>query len=351
MEASPDDSEARSSADLVRAAKSVRERDLDNFLIEELSGSREFRRWLLARIKACFEVPSHSEFAVGKNPKRDVAVGQTDLSWAFLDASKEQVALLLIESKVADGFQFEQPERYRLEVEAARSRLGTRRAAAIVITPKNNRGVLDHPHFDATIRIEDIVEHLRARISVELARDHGAAAEELRARLEARIGLLEALAGKRPYGNWSPNPIPERVDFMEQYCRLAAKLAPGLKVTNSTGGKQATSALFTGLRTPGVKAPNIRHDFGKTQRVSIVFPNAEAAKSRLVASGLLPKGAALDVTPSGSLLVRLNCKHITPMGARFNEQRGAVEEGIQKVLQLEAWTAENATELAKLIGH
>jgi hypothetical protein len=49
-----------------RTRESVRERDLDNFLIEELSASSTFRRWLLERLSSTFEVPQHAEIAVGK---------------------------------------------------------------------------------------------------------------------------------------------------------------------------------------------------------------------------------------------------------------------------------------------
>jgi hypothetical protein len=332
-------------------SKSLRERDLDNFLLEELQSSKAFLQWFLDRLGNRFAVPHYSSVEVGKNPKRDVTTGQTDLSVAFFDPSRTLLSIVLIESKVADGFQPSQPERYRSEVDAALEQLGPRRAAAVVVAPKANHAVLDHPCFDATIHIEQIVDHLQDRLATELECDRGAAINELRRRLRSRIGLLEALAGKRAYGNWTPSPVQERVDFMAQYRRIAAELAPHLKPTTSTGGKKATSVLFGGLSVPGIAVKNIRHDFGATQCVSLVLANAAPAKSRITASGLLPNSAILDATKSGSLLVRLASPPIRePSGDLFEAQRSAVEEGIRIALRLERWAAENANALAKLIS-
>jgi len=246
---------------------SARERDLDNFLLEELSASKNFRAWLFSRLARFLDVPPHSRLVVARNPKREIAVGQTDLSVACLDQDGNQAALLLIESKVALGFQPGQPDRYKLEVEAARSRLGQRHAAAIVVAPRSNHQVLDNAHFDGTILIEDIIDHLNKRIASDLI-GTGALAVELKARVEKKIELLEYLAGKRAQSNWSPNPIPERLNFMELYRQHALETAPRLKATQSSGNGKATSVLFTGLQVPGLDCKNIRHDFGEAHRVS-----------------------------------------------------------------------------------
>lgn len=306
---------------------SARERDLDNFLLEEISASKEFRAWLFSRLSSSFEVPTHSKVIVGKNPKREVASGQTDLSVACLDQAGGQVALLLIESKVATGLQPDQPDRYKLEVEAARKRLGHRRAAAIVVAPQSHRQVLDHPNFNDAVHLEEIVAHLRGRIASELLAPN-AFAMELKGRLEKRIELLEYLAGKRAQSSWSPNPIPERLDFMKLYSDLAREIAPQLRATQSSGASQATTVLFTGLQVPGLNCENIRHDFGKTHRVSLVFRGAAAAKPRILAARILPSAAQIDTTKAGSLLIRISTPPLNPKASEFANQRTAIEQCI-----------------------
>jgi hypothetical protein len=210
-----------------------------------------------------------------------------------------------------------------------------------------NQGVLNNSFFDASIRIEEIVDHLKARIRSEFSGSQ-AVEIELKARLESKVELLEILAGKRARGDWSPNPVAERVDFMSLYWRLAADVAPGLKATSSTGSRQSTTILFTGLHTPGVNCSNIRHDFGKKHYVTLVIPRAATSRGTLAASGLLPKGALLDAAPSGNLLVRLAAKPIVPSADRFERQREIIKENVRRVLELEAWARTHATDLSKI---
>lgn len=330
------------------AITSARERDLDNFLLEEIHASKKFRTWLLSRLQDKFAAPSYHNIVVGKNPKREVAIGQTDLSAAFLDKEGRQVSLLLIESKVASGFQPEQPERYKFEVEAARQRLGQRHAAAVVIAPKANWQVLDHVDFDATILLEEIVEHLRSRVESE--RDgQSETVLELRARLEKKIELLEYLAGKRARSSWSASPVPERLDFMELYRKLALEIAPGLVATASSGGKKSASVLFTGLQVPGLDCKNIRHDFGSSHRVSLVIGGAAAVKARIQASGLLPTGASVDTTGAGALLIRLPTPRLSPTADLFATQRPVIQGCIERVLELQAWAHKHAEQVGNLM--
>jgi hypothetical protein len=334
-----------------RDPRSIRERDLDNFMLEELQASTSFRTWFLSHLSHCFEAPPGHDVRAGKNPKREIENGQTDLSLAFIDADGEQAALVLIENKVASGYQLGQPERYAAERAAARARLGFRRAAAVVVAPASNQTVLAEASFDARIRLEDIVDHLRGRANGELARASDPASVELRERLLARIGLLEALAGKRAYGSWSPNPVPERLGFIEKYRQLAMKLAPHLTPgKKNSGSKGGTSILFSGVSIPGLPIGKIRHDFKATPCVSIEFKRSGAAEAALRKSGLLLPGATMDVTSAGTLMVRLPTRGLVVDDARFEEQQGAIEEAVGKALALENWARENAAALLEIIG-
>lgn len=333
-----------------RSEKGVRERDLDNFLLEELDASPAFRDWFVGMLGDRFEVPPHDDVVVGKNPQREATNGQTDLRLAFVDPDGEMVGAILVESKVADGFQPEQPERYAQEVEVLLECLGDHRAAAVVVAPRANIRVADHPCFDATIRLEEIVQHLRRRLDDDLSEVNGPLGVELRRRTMARIGLLEALAGKRSYGTWTPNPVPERLGFMRQYRRFAEQIAVGFRVTASSGGRKAGTGIYSGRPIPGLPRIQLRHDFGKSQFASIALRNAGHAEAGLLASGLLPDGATTEINKkSGTLMVRLPTPPIDPTDERFDEQLAQIETGVQAILRLHEWASENATSLATLL--
>jgi hypothetical protein len=329
-------------------AISARERDLDNFLVEELRASPVFRKWFFERLKHCIDLPPYTTAKVGKNPDREAAGGQTDLSCSLRDETGAELVHVLIEDKIALGFQPSQPERYGQEVLAARQRLGNRRAAAVLIAPDSNKAVLDNPCFDLSIRLEEIIFYLRERQEA-LSRADNPIAEELCGRLSARIDLLDALSKKRSYsGDWTPNPIPERVDFIAQYRALASELAPQFNTTNSSGGWKAKTILFTVPRIRGLPIRNIRHDF--RYGVSLVLPRTAGAKVAIERSGLLPSTAITDNTNAGTLLIRLATVPLDPIGERFQDQRAAVETGIRSAMQLYEWASGNARQLAAVIA-
>jgi hypothetical protein len=326
--------------------KSARERDLDNFLLEELRASECFRNWFLEHLTEYIDIPQFSSVKVRKNPQREIAPGQTDLSFALRDEQGIILVLIFIESKVAGGFEQDQPERYRDEVEAVRLRLGRRNAAAVLVAPESNKAVLAHRCFDVSIRLETIIDHLRARLD-RWSGDNPIAVE-LRERLAARIELLEALAGKRRYNsNWTPNPIPERVDFFEQYRALATRLAPHFKTTVSSGGQKSKTMLFTVPSIPGLRIRNIRHDFRSS--VSLVIPNARGAKRPIQEAEILPTGAIAETTHNGTLLIRLRTPSIDPSGDLFQPQRAVIERSIQSAIELYAWAKDKADHLAQII--
>jgi hypothetical protein len=253
---------------------------------------------------------------------------------------------VLIESKVSRGFEPDQPERYAEEIEALRESIGRRCAAAVLVAPQTNKAVLDHPCFDASIRLERIMEHLRARIPTLDAEDP--LASELRKRLEARIELLDALVRKRSYnGDWTPNPIPERLDFFEQYRSLAARLAPEFKPVISTGGPKAMTAHFTVPSISGLVIKEIRHNF--RSGVSLELPKAGRAERRLREAGLLPQGVTAESTDKGTLMVRRSRPRLDPAGNRFEAQRHSIESSIRTAIELYRWASERAADLAAII--
>jgi transcriptional regulator with XRE-family HTH domain len=329
-----------------RTPNSVRERDLDNFLLEELRASPSFRDWFLEQLTHCLDVPSYADVKVGKNPAREVASGQTDIYLDLFDQDGHRLSRVLIESKVAGGFQPNQPERYAEEIKAARMSIGHRCAAAVLIASQTNKVVFDHPCFDVSIRLEAVRDHLQARIPTLDASNPLAA--ELRERLKARAGLLDALAGKQNYnGSWTPNPIPGRLDFFEQYRALAARLAPNFRPTGSSGGWKAQTILFTVPQISGLNVKNIRHNF--RSGVSLVLSKAAMAERQIIEAGILPPGAMMKSTHTGTLLIRLRTPTINPSGNLFEAQREAIETGIQTAIDLYAWADNRADDLAPMI--
>jgi hypothetical protein len=336
--------------EVARAAGiSARERDLDNFLIEELQASVQFCEWFLTHLRNCLDVSGYATAKIGKNPKREVTGGQTDLSFVLSDSAGMEIVHVLIEDKVTRGFEPDQPERYAQEVEAARERLGQRRAAAVLVAPSANTAVLDNPCFDVSIRLEEIVDHLRGRRD-RLARASDPLSAELAARLAARIDLLNALIQKRNYnGDWTPNPVPERLDFNAQYRELASRLAPRFKLRPSSGGPKDKTRRFEVPTIPGLPITEIRHNCRSD--VALVLSNAAGAKPKLDRSGLLPANAETDANvKSGTLLIRLKTEPLDPTGDRFLEQAEAVEAGIRAAIQLHDWARDNAVKLREVIA-
>lgn len=168
----------------------VRERDLDNFLVEELHSSPGFRDWLLGRLEG-FDPPGGCEVRLQKSPTRLQDARQTDVQVGWFDGSGEIQARVLIESKVTADFQPGQVEAYAAETAAARAAHGPSRASSLLVAPEARLRTLSGAmSFDGRVSIEEIAEALEARRDGELP-------AEIDARLSIRIQLLEALSGRR----------------------------------------------------------------------------------------------------------------------------------------------------------
>ena len=329
--------------------RSVRERDLDNFMIEELTASPSFREWLLQRLQNYIDVPVYSRATAGKNPNREAVSGQTDLGFVLWDDAGNEMVHILIEDKVALGFQPNQPERYAEEVAAARRRLGNRRAAAVLVAPSSNKAVLDNPNFDLSVRLEDIIAHLRQRRD-DLSGIDNSLSEELHGRLSARIDLLDALSKKRGYnGNWTLtySRTPRLHGSVPCTCSAAGTALQDDGLLRWTEGKDNP---FHRSPIPGLSLRNIRHDF--RGQVSLVLPRAGSAKRNLEQSGFLRMltGAAIDVSKRDTLLIRLPSVPLDPMGEHFQQQIIEVEESIKAAIRLYDWAKSNAAALARVIG-
>lgn len=324
----------------------VRERDLDNFLVEELQASTAFRDWLLARLPDAFEPPAEYEVRLQKSPARLQDARQTDVQIGWFDPSGALAACVLIESKVTADFQPGQAESYLAEVTAARGALGPNRATSLLVAPAARLATLrSASFFDASVSIEDIADALADRRADGLA-------EELDSRLSVRVQLLEALCGRGNTSTWIGNTVPEKRDFAKAYAALALQRLPGLRVSASTDGRQAITRLFTGLTLPGLPVPRLRHEYGQKVAVKWVnaqFPGLVDKVPDVRASGLLA-GSPYSAEPAeGSLAIRVPTPGIDPEQS-FASQRHAVIEGLDAMGALVAWLEANAGGLAAVLA-
>ncbi len=216
----------------------VRERDLDHFLIEELHADAALRMWMLAKVAHAFDVPRDPAPIVRKSGRRVVDGRQTDVVMDWLMPDGTPFASVLIENKVTDGLQDGQAESYGAEIAALRTRFGSRSAASILVVPRANSLSRGDAHFDVTIAIEEIAERLRARLASPDMHP------ELRARLDVRIEMLDALCGKRQGSRWVPATLASRRTFADAYVEIARHIVPDLTVTASTDGPKATTRFF-----------------------------------------------------------------------------------------------------------
>ncbi|HEX5185034.1 MAG TPA: hypothetical protein VFW19_17990 [Allosphingosinicella sp.] len=323
----------------------VRERDLDNFLIEELHSSEPFRDWLLAHLGERFSVPSGCELKLHKSPPRYQDARQTDVRIGWFDASGNLRACVLIESKVTADFQPGQSEAYLQEVAVAARELGRERVASLLVAPASKLASLPEAElFDARVSIEAMAEALRERRGDQLP-------IEIDARLAIRIDLLEALCGKRSAGGWIGSTVPEKRDFAQQYAALAAEMLPQLRVRPSSDGPKALTRSFEGLTLPDLPACQLRHEFGTggtVKYVNALFSGCAHLSPAIAASPLLAGSKYHAVPANKSLAIRIETPGIDPT-ASFASQYEAVVAGLGAVGALSEWLRANQAELASLL--
>lgn len=324
----------------------VRERDLDNFLVEEIYASSRFLDWIVDQLHQRFVAPSSLKVQLQKSPPREADRRQTDVRVGWFDENATMHACILIESKVTADFQAGQAEAYASELAALRGRLGPECAAAILIAPSAKFGSLTHYGcFDAEIGIEDIIEFLRERTEEDNT-------SEIGRRREMRIQLLEALCGKRPASGWVGATIAEKRDFADSYVLLASEILPGLSVRPSTDGPKATTRIFGGLEIDGLPKLSLRHEFGASpgyKYANVLFQGMGSYISALRSSGLL-SGTQYTAEEAGkSLAVRVAIPAVDPTRP-FSEERAAVESGLLAIRDLVSWLRAAAPMLAELLS-
>lgn len=322
----------------------VRERDLDNFLIEELHASLAFRDWFIGHVEG-FAEPKGYVVRLRKSPPREQDRRQTDLWIGWFDEQDKMQACLLIESKVTANFQVGQANAYAQEVVSLRERVDGP-VASVLVAPAARLSALMHDGaFAAEVSLESIIDFLEARRENDLE-------PELERRLEARIDLLLALCGKRSSSGWVGRTIAEKRDFAEAYVALAAEIVPQLSVRPSSDGPQAITRIFQGLDLPGLPRPMLRHEFGSGSgmKYANVLFDKSVERLELVRRSALLQQTPYTIEPAGkSLAIRVATPSVDPRKA-FAEEEPKVREGLTAIAALVRWLQAHHSSLQQLLG-
>lgn len=324
----------------------VRERDLDNFLIEELHASPPFREWLLAQLVGVFDEPSLCEVRLQKSPPRIQDNRQTDVRIGWFADDGTLRACVLIESKVTADFQEGQATAYAAEAAAHRSALGTRAVATALVAPETRMRTLSHDGaFDREISIESIISALEDRLRGELP-------DEIASRISVRIDLLEALCGRKRVSQWTPVTIETKRDFAEAYVALAREVVSDLHVRPSTDGPKAITRIFEGLNLePEFPSIKLRHEFGSnvaTKYANVQLPGLSHKVQALQSSKVFAGTPYYAAEAGKALAIRVDTPGIDPT-LPFERERDKVAVGLEAVRDLAAWMIRNRGEIAELI--
>jgi len=324
----------------------VRERDLDNFLVEEIYASPRFLDWIVDRLQQRFIAPPSLKVQLQKSPPREADRRQTDVRIGWFDEDATMRACVLIESKITADFQAGQAEAYASELAALRLRLGPSGAAAVLMAPSAKIRSLTHDGcFDAEIAIEDIIHFLCERTQEDINPEVGR-------RLEMRIQLLEALCGKRSASGWVGATIAEKRDFADLYVSLASEIVPDLVVRPSTDGPKAITRIFEGLEIDGLPKLSIRHEFGAPpgwKYANVLFKGMAARTVVLRSSGLLSGTRYTAVEAGKSLAIRIPTPAVDPTRP-FSEERAAVESGLWALSELVSWLRAASPKLLEVLN-
>lgn len=332
--------------------ESVRERDLDHLLLEELHASEPFRLWLLSRIGG-FHPRDPSAISVTRSERRESDAREIDLRVDFLDDNQKSFARLLIENKVTADFQFGQAESYGREVARLRHELGVENAAAILVAPSSFAKREGVGCFDAVVTLDEILDWLRGRLA--------SVAEpiELRRRLEVKLSLMERIAGKTSYSEWRAVTIPEKRDFSAHYRSLLSEFSPGFEVSPSSDGPKAITKLFQQfpMKSAFGFEVRLRHEFGAPGRdtkkyVNLQFPGkADRLEALRDEIGLLPDDRSIYlVKAGGALAVRIDTPTIDPRGEHFESQRSKLLAAIEAMKRLISWLQQNQLTIERLLS-
>lgn len=196
--------------------KSVRERDIDYLLLEELTVSAEFREWFVGELAR--PPGSVVKFLGAWHSVSDAELGESDVELGLLVAEETRL-LVMVENKVDAPFQDEQLQRYRRRGEKATSNEWDEFRTCLFAPERYLAHVERAEEVDGTI-------------TYEAAREWFVERESDRAAFKAAM-LSEGIDQNRR--GYDAEPDEDVTELHRRYWRIARDRAPELGVKRPDG--------------------------------------------------------------------------------------------------------------------
>jgi len=192
----------------------VSERDIDLLLLEEFTASHAFARWFLEKVLV--NAPANLKVARAQHSVTQ-SVGESDLLIAFSD-KRGGTHYLLIENKIAAGFQPRQAARYQERGRKDQAKGLCKTFTTVLVAPAVYLGTTTSRRgFGAVLRYEDILAWFAGQ-------------RTLGPRATYKQALLGSAINKARFG-YQPVEDAPVTDFWQSYWRLALEVAPELEMS------------------------------------------------------------------------------------------------------------------------
>ncbi|MFQ3242044.1 MAG: hypothetical protein ACI9JZ_001735 [Lentimonas sp.] len=215
------------------SVSSVSERDVDLLLLEEFVATASFGSWFVS--EACSNSP---QIGTCISAQRSVtqSSGESDLELIFIGADGSRL-LVMIENKIAAGFQPMQADRYRLRGAGYINRQECDSLLTILTAPQAYFGSTDSSKgFDGRVTYEAILKWFNSM-------------PEFGARQSYKATVLQAAIDKSSLG-YQPVEDAVATRFWKDYWELVRAHAPELRMPEP--GVKTAGATFIGLKPAGL---------------------------------------------------------------------------------------------------
>ena len=325
----------------------ISERDIDLILIEELNCSPNFQKWFLNRVKK--SVGNNVWSGISKieafhsTGRRENSIGETDVEIHLTDKLNNRI-ILLVENKIDAGFQDNQPNRYRSEVEKILQKGAAEYCHTVLLAPEDYLiSVQGVSFFDTSISYNEIIRYFNSRAK-RLSKSN----MELSKRYEHRKDMLIQAVEKQRRG-YVPETDKAVTAFWAAYYEYAKEHAPSLKL-DRPGPKPSQSDFIFFKRAIGRIYPlpklTIKH---KLSHALVDLEIEGWGKHFQEVSPVLEKSLDSDMRirkAAKSLAITIDVRAITT-SSPFEEQVDLVALGLNAALRMQEWYRVKKNELIK----
>ncbi|MCV6599594.1 MAG: hypothetical protein OIF36_03850 [Alphaproteobacteria bacterium] len=296
----------------VNFIETVRERDMDLLIMEEIFSSEEFRTFLLSK----FDLSSDNvNFWGCWHSVMDNELGETDVLVGFKTLESKRIVIML-ENKIDVSFQPMQPERYVFRGEKGIKDGLWDEFHLCITAPDLYIQNVDRTKFPISLSYEEIIDTLK-----------GYSAND--DRISFKINMLETAIDKKKRGySFITNTTVS--EFWQRYYDLIEEEYP--KLANKRPANKPTQSDWYYFRKPIMELPfAIVHkwEFGFIDLQIRGYADKFKAVEEIVT---LPNDAML-VKTGKSLNIRKRCSSINKLES-FDEQKDLVKEALDKVEEL-----------------